>query len=500
MRVLDEVSVPNNLSVQEVLNSRKVVGLGDTDLITLSFRSGDPEIAIAFANGYLDVYTADRQEAAEASFQAALTQLDESISDVDSELTTVENAILDELTSQGAESPFVDQLNSEIEAYLAIPNPTPEQLEQVIRQLDALRLAQTVEQQDTDLVLLLEQRTEIADRKNQLVIRRDQVEIDSALALSGVQSSSPAIAAVPVSSGIQILAIAIILGAFAGVAIAYARYLRNESFGNRRDPETVLNAPLLGEVPRFQPRNPDDILPVYSSPSSPAAEAFRFTSAAMDARIENLANDRALRSVAFTSAYLGDGKTVVTLNTALAAASIGKSVLIIDGDFGDPALTRFILSRNKDIPKTAYGMTNIIQDRIALSEAITPINLKPGIRINLLARGNANIPALDFFRSGATVDLFRKIAQEYDQVIIDCPPLLQVSYATSLVRMADAVVAIVPHESPVAAQRELVDRLEVAGARLLGYVYNKAPLRPEMAQSRGSLKNPIGSPLAPRRP
>ena len=496
--VLDSLSLENGKSLNELLASRQIAGLGDTDLIRIFVSDRNPDAAVAYANAYLDVYTANRENTAAASFDAALAQLDNSISEVDAELSEIEAEIVAATrTSTDGNAEFAEDLEAAIQAYLDTPDPTPQQLAAVTNQLQALSLVNEMASQSAEIQLLLESRQETADRKAQLVSRRDQVEVDSALALSGVENTSPAVDAAPVSSSLQTLALAIMLGGVVGIAVAYGLDLRNETLSSRQEPEEIFGAPLLGEIPRFTARNADEKVPVFNEPTSPAAEAFRFASATLDARLARLEPDENSHVVAVTSAYVGDGKTIAAVNLSLAAASVGKKVLLVDADFGEPEVTRLILSDNEGLIRTTRGMTNIVAEQAKTEDVVVPVELGTGIQLDLLTRGNRGISAPDFFRLQDTASLFHGLRSMYDLVLIDCPPLLQVSYSTSLVGLADAVIPVVPHRGKTTAQREMRERLGVLNGEVVGYIYNKAPLRPEMANRVGSMKNPLGTQETP---
>ena len=110
----------------------------------------------------------------------------------------------------------------------------------------------------------------------------------------------------------------------------------------------------------------------------------------------------------------------------------------------------------------------------------------------MLARGTAQVRAPDFFSAPATAKLFDVIASRYDLVLIDGPPLLRVAYASTLARLADRGMIVVAHGEDIHAVEELQDQLELVGIPLIGYVYNLAPLRPEMTMSAGSMADTLG--------
>ncbi len=286
---------------------------------------------------------------------------------------------------------------------------------------------------------------------------------------------------------LQTLVVAIALGALLGVGGAYVATLRNRWFERRDEPELILGAPLLAEIPDFTGDRGKSALPARDEPTSASAEAFRFAAATLEVRFGPAATPDAPRGQSptdesrprlfvVTSAGLGEGKTAVTANTAIAAALRGSKVLVIDGDLEHPALTRLMLG----LIAPSQGFTDVVETGLALSRAVAVLELSDAARVDVLSRGLQQVTTSDFFRSAGARELFETARGLYDLVLIDSPPLLQEAYAGTLVGYADRVIVVVPHKSPVSLLEEEQDRLTLIGTPLAGYVYNRAPLRPEM--------------------
>src|SRR5690606_6883338 len=84
------------------------------------------------------------------------------------------------------------------------------------------------------------------------------------------------------------------------------------------------------------------------------------------------------------------------------------------------------------------------------------------------------------------------LGAQYDVVFIDGPPFLQVAYASTLARLAEGLVVVVEHQSSYPALAEVHDRLELVNTPVLGYVYNRSPLRREMTATEGSMMDILG--------
>jgi Mrp family chromosome partitioning ATPase len=109
--------------------------------------------------------------------------------------------------------------------------------------------------------------------------------------------------------------------------------------------------------------------------------------------------------------------------------------------------------------------------------------------VDLLSGGTLGRRPGDVISSSATSELFGHLAEIYDLVLIDSPPLLQVAYSTTLVRLADRALVVVTHGQDYPGVEDLKRSVDMIGTPMLGYVYNQAPLRREMALRAGSLAN-----------
>ena len=283
----------------------------------------------------------------------------------------------------------------------------------------------------------------------------------------------------------RVLAASLILGLGLAAALAYFLASRRRAFGSRLLPELVLNAPLLAEVPNFALEGIKSPLPVTSAPTSASAEAFRFAAAAVDIR----AAAAGARSLMMVSATLGSGKTTTAANTAIAAAREGLNVLIIDADFGNQEVTRLLLG---DL-QPEFGITEVVAGTVRRSSTrCQEVVVTENRSLHVLWRGRQPVEASTFFRSDEAQQFFQDVRDQFDLVLIDGPPLLQVAYASTLVRYVDGVAVIVPHNSRVGELEEVADRLHFIETPAIGYIYTKAPLRAEMTASDGSMKDILG--------
>lgn len=476
-----------DLPTREVLGLRVVSSNPDSGLIDVSVQAGTKEEAVDLANAFINAYQDVAEQRAEASFERAVTELDSSIEAVDDQVAAIDLAIA-ELSDPGqvAEDLLAQVLDS--------GGLSAEELARLGARLQALQLSQQIRIGGSEVASLLAQRQQLLDRRTQLQLRHDQVSVDAAAASTGVVLASPAEDAEASPGLVRLAAIGLLLGLIAGVFVAYRRSLASKRFENRREPEAILGAPMFAEVPDFSIEAITGDFPIRDRPLSAAAEAYRFAGAAISDRaaasLDPMQEDFVRRSMitAVTSSLIGDGKTVTAANVGAALATKGKRVLLIDADFGSQALTKLIADDDERHP----GLTDMAELGIPISAAVRTVHLGDGLTFDLLSRGNQAITAPEFFRRRVVASLFAQIKVDYDLILVDVPPMLQVAYSASIVHLCDSVLVVVSHGAELAPLVEAADRVALTGKPIVGYVYNRAPMRPEMQHRHGSMQDPLG--------
>jgi polysaccharide biosynthesis transport protein len=170
-----------------------------------------------------------------------------------------------------------------------------------------------------------------------------------------------------------------------------------------------------------------------------------------------------------TSPSPREGKTTTASNLAVTLASVGKQVLLVDADLINPKLHQIFSTPNE------VGLSDLILERsisgtIQLSAYVKKLDV-PGLSI--LTSGSVRMQAANHLYSSQVADLFDRLRQHYDFVVIDCPPVLPVADARLLSWHADGVVLVVRASSTDRESAKIAaDRLLADGARIIGTVLN----------------------------
>lgn len=497
-----EADPPVVVTVDEIVDKGlSVVPADNSGLITLSYTSANPQDAVVVVDAIADAYQEVSREAAAATFSAALDELDSSIIELTGEIASLQDQVQSFRSGDADRTAVQAQYDDAISRLLLYEPPpataTPEELAassnrlaEIQLELNTLAAALTQADSDPELQSLIDEQTDARQRLGDLQTVRDQRSVDAQLVSSGVVFYDPA--ETSEESSIAVLVIAgFMLGAVIGAAIALPLARRRRRFTSRGEPEQLLGVRLLADVPSFFEERLKTLLPVVDAPVSVSAESFRFVSAAIALQQDRSVGETrsaAFRSIIVTSSGIAEGKTVACANIGFAVAFEGSRVLVIDADFGNQALTRLLLGED------AYpeGLTDVIRGTVELSKAIQTVDHGTAGSLDLLARGHYDMAAPDFVSAPETARLLAHLGEIYDLILIDGPPLLRVAYSTTLARLADRALVIVGHGHDMRGADEMRMRLDLVGTPLLGYVYNQAPLRAEMAATMGSMLDPLG--------
>ena len=167
--------------------------------------------------------------------------------------------------------------------------------------------------------------------------------------------------------------------------------------------------------------------------------------------------------LAFTSALLGEGVTYVTRSlAAVLSYDSDRTIAVVDLNWRRP------VERDGDGPPP--GLADVVEQRVAIDEVIVP-TANP--RLSLIPPGEvplARRPALS--GSDALGDALDQIADRFDQVLFDLPPVLLSSDALQLLQFVDPFVLVV-HQGVTAEVQVEAALEELRGAEALGVVLNR---------------------------
>jgi capsular exopolysaccharide synthesis family protein len=195
-------------------------------------------------------------------------------------------------------------------------------------------------------------------------------------------------------------------------------------------------------------------------PDSFAAEQFR----TLRARLDSIAAQHPLRTIAIASALPGEGKTLAAVNlAAVSAMSVGRRVLLVDCDLRRPRVHATL-----GLTPEA-GLAEVLKDHASLSDAVVKVE---GLNLEVLGVRMQPPNPSELLASSRMRSLVEELARVYDRVIFDVPPTLALPDAKTVCDLADGVVLVVRASSTpsedVTATLDVIDRRRVLGLVLNG--------------------------------
>lgn len=175
------------------------------------------------------------------------------------------------------------------------------------------------------------------------------------------------------------------------------------------------------------------------------------------------------RTILFTSATRGEGKSATAVNTSVIFAQMGYRVVVIDADLRRPRGHK-ILGMNNEI-----GLSGFLSGQLGRNDVTVPTSEE-----NLYFTGSGTEPPnpSELLGSHKMEQFLAELREEFDCVIIDSPPIMPVSDPILLSTMVDGVVLVIDSQgTPKQLVREARARLMKANAQILGMVLNRIDIQ-----------------------
>ncbi|WP_337840971.1 polysaccharide biosynthesis tyrosine autokinase [Rheinheimera sp.] len=259
-----------------------------------------------------------------------------------------------------------------------------------------------------------------------------------------------------------------------GMMLAFVLDALNDTIKSPNEVENLLGQRTLGFMPDL-PHKKNTDLPLYSffdDGHKQYAESVR----SIRTSLTLLALDKQLKLIELTSSVPSEGKSTCAVNLAFAFGQMEK-VLIIDADMRRPTL-----AKRFGLPAYQPGLANLIAGREQLDDCLV-VDEKSGI--TLLPAGNVPPNPLELLSSPRFAELLQQLAQRYDRVIIDTPPVQAVSDALVIAKTADAVLYVVAaDQTRGGAIKSGIHKLLQTENNLYGVILNKVNMK-KVAQSYG---------------
>jgi polysaccharide biosynthesis transport protein len=282
-----------------------------------------------------------------------------------------------------------------------------------------------------------------------------------------------------------------LLGLVLGIGLAFLTEALDKRVRTEKEIEETLGIPLLGRIPRpGRALRRANQLVMLAEPTSVHAQTFR----RLRTSLEFVNFEHGAKKILLTSALPREGKSTTVANLAVTLARAGRRVAVADLDLRRPFLGSLFETGND------HGFTDVVINRTKLDSAMRRIALPGSSRATQSPNGSTHAPAKnatngrgdvkgvlsvlpagslppaadEFLESDRVSAVLDDLADNFDVVLLDSPPLLAVGDVVSLSTRVDAIVVVVRLGIHRRQLEELARQLQTCRAPLLGFVLTGA--------------------------
>ncbi|CAK8717211.1 Capsular exopolysaccharide family [Candidatus Electronema halotolerans] len=258
------------------------------------------------------------------------------------------------------------------------------------------------------------------------------------------------------------LLVGLVLGLGGGLGLIFFLDYLDNTVKSGSEIETRYGLTVLGSVEDMNPKKHNIETFVRDNPLTPTAESYRLIRSGLLLSTP----EHPPRVILMTSMVQQEGKSTTTKNLAHILAQNDKKVLIIDCDMRRPRQhSMFSIVNN-------YGLSNYLSGNV--EENKTLIHQVPDSEVYLITSGPVPPNPAELLNSTRMVQLVKETQEQFDFVLLDSPPVQQVTDSLALSPIADGTVVVV-HAGRTTY--EMLDsgikRLREGHGHLLGIVLNR---------------------------
>ena len=278
-----------------------------------------------------------------------------------------------------------------------------------------------------------------------------------------------------------------LIGFLAGLALTMAVIVLREVFDisihTEDDIQRCCNHPVLAAVPdmtapgkggyygnsgrRRTSGGADTQILVGSGINFAASEAYKL----LRTKIQySFAGDKTCRVIGVSSALTGEGKSLTAVNLAYTLSQLNNKVLLIDCDMRRPSLPDKLPIQKK--PGLSGFLSGQAQEQTMFQFCGIPGDEQA---FHVVAAGQIPPNPVELLSSTRMSAMLKQLREMYDYIILDLPPVGEVTDALAVVKETDGVLLVVRQNyCNRVALGETVRQFEFMGSKILGVIYNCA--------------------------
>ena len=268
---------------------------------------------------------------------------------------------------------------------------------------------------------------------------------------------------------LQILVLALFLGAFLGTLVALLRNMLRSGIKDSSQIENELDLPVYATVPRstiqesrvqlLKKKKNIPILAVKNSDDI-AIESLRSMRTAIHFALSSAKNN--IIMISGPAPELG--KSFISINLATILAQSQKRVLLIDADLRRGYMHKYF---NYD---TQPGLAEYLNGQQPLESIVRSTEVE---NLSIMSRGKSPSNPSELLGTAKFAEMLQDLSSQYDHILIDTPPVLAVTDGIIISQYAGVNLVIARYAKTQMKELELtINRFEQAGVKVNGFILN----------------------------
>jgi len=267
----------------------------------------------------------------------------------------------------------------------------------------------------------------------------------------------------------RIVLIGVVIGLLLGFILTQLMAFTTKVVRDPKKLELEIGVPTLSIMPldaeqssRAQSGDQSAFMLANESPDGAGVEALRSLRTAL---MFALSEKPRSKVVLITSAVPSQGKSFISANLSCLLGATGKRALLIEADIRKTSLQRYF-----DYDQKSPGLSSVLRGDKTVDEVILKSDYE---NLDFLPAG-ARVRNTGDLLAGETIQsVINDLAQQYDYVVIDSPPLLPVHDARSLGKAADVSLFVVRQDAVSLTEvQDAIDVFNKSGNFFDGVVFN----------------------------
>ena len=170
--------------------------------------------------------------------------------------------------------------------------------------------------------------------------------------------------------------------------------------------------------------------------------------------------------ILITSTLADEGKSTVAMNLCRSLGQLGSRVILIDADMRKSVLADRYSKGDKNLP----GLSHLLSARNGLEEVLLETDVE---NLHLIMAGRVPPNPAELLSNARMQKLIEICREEYDYVIVDCPPINLVVDAAVVAPLCDGYIMVVSSGNvPYRLAQNAIDQMRASNCPSLGVVLN----------------------------